>query len=122
MYEKKGYYNRKIYLFLQKKEMHAFLKNKKEAIRQICRMYGVKRLYIFGSVVSEKFGKDSDIDFLISFSDDLSIEDYTNNYFSLHYKLRDLLQREIDLVTERTLSNPYFIESINSSKELIYQS
>ncbi|MGB4204320.1 MAG: nucleotidyltransferase domain-containing protein [Bacteroidales bacterium] len=103
--------------------MQALLKNKKEAIQQICRMYGVKRLYAFGSVVSEEeFREDSDIDFLVSFSDDLSIEDYTNNYFTLHYKLRHLLQREIDLVTERALSNPYFIESINSSKRLIYES
>jgi len=102
--------------------MQALLKNKKEAIGQICRMYGVKRLYAFGSVMTDKFRNDSDIDFLISFSDDLSIDDYTNNYFSLHYKLRDLLQREIDLVTERTLSNPYFIESINATKELVYES
>ncbi|MDD2283829.1 MAG: nucleotidyltransferase domain-containing protein [Paludibacter sp.] len=102
--------------------MQNILENKKDAIRQICRMYGVKRLYAFGSVVSDKFRNDSDIDFLISFPDDLSVDDYTNNYFSLHYKLRDLLQREIDIVTERTLSNPYFIESINASKELIYKS
>jgi len=102
--------------------MQALIENKKDAIRQICSMYGVKRLYAFGSVVSDKFRNDSDVDFLISFADNLSIDDYTNNYFTLHYKLRELLKREIDLVTERTLSNPYFIESINSSKELIYES
>lgn len=81
----------------------------------------VKRLYAFGSVVSEKFRKDSDIDFLISFADNLSVEEYTNKYFSLHYRLRELFDREIDIVTERTLSNPYFIESINETKELIYE-
>ena len=58
---------------------------------------------------------------MISFVDNLSVEEYTNNYFELQYRLRDLLKREIDLVTERTLSNPYFIESINESKELIYE-
>ncbi len=102
--------------------MQALIENKKEAIRQICRMYGVKWLYAFGSVVSDKFRSDSDVDFLISFTDSLSIDDYTNNYFTLHYKLRELLQREVDLITERSLSNPYFIESINSSKVLIYES
>ena len=102
--------------------MQALIESKKEAIQQICRMYGVKRLYAFGSVVSDKFRNDSDVDFLISFTDNLSIDDYTNNYFTLHYKFQELLQREIDLVTERTLSNPYFIESINASKELIYES
>jgi len=102
--------------------MHALLKNKRVDIQQICRMYGVKSLYAFGSVVSGKFSNDSDVDFLISFEDDLSIEEYTQNYFALQYKLRDLLKREIDLVTERTLSNPYFIQSVNSTKELIYES
>ena len=58
---------------------------------------------------------------LISFSETLSIVEYTKNYFALHYKLSEIFHREVDIVTERTLSNPYFIESINSSKELIYQ-
>lgn len=81
----------------------------------------VQRLYAFGSVVSDHFREDSDIDFLIAFPNNLSIEEYTENYFALHYQLRALFHREIDIVTERTLSNPYFIESINETKELIYE-
>ena len=81
----------------------------------------VQRLYAFGSVVSDHFREDSDIDFLIAFPDNLAIEEYTENYFALHYQLRALFHREIDIVTERTLSNPYFIESINETKELIYE-
>jgi len=101
--------------------MQQILENRREDIKGICLNLKVKRLYAFGSVVSEKFRKDSDIDFLISFADNLSIEEYTNNYFSLHYRLRELFHREIDIVTERTLSNSYFIESINETKELIYE-
>ena len=101
--------------------MQQILENRREDIKGICQNLKVKRLYAFGSVVSEKFRKDSDIDFLISFADNLSIEEYTNNYFSLHYRLRELFHRKIDIVTERTLSNPYFIESINETKELIYE-
>ena len=71
--------------------------------------------------MTDKFTEKSDIDFLISFSDNLSIDEYTNNYFKLHYKLRELFDREIDIVAERTLSNPFFIESINETKELIYE-
>ncbi len=101
--------------------MHLILEKSKEDIRSICQTLKVKRLYAFGSVVSDKFTEKSDIDFLISFADNLTVEEYTNNYFSLHYKLRDLFNREIDIITERTLSNPYFIESINENKELIYE-
>lgn len=97
------------------------LEKKKEELIVICQALGIKRLYAFGSAVTEKFNDDSDIDFLISFSDKLSINEYTENYFTLHYKLRELFDREIDIVTERTLSNPYFIESVNESKKLIYE-
>ena len=76
---------------------------------------------VFGSVVTDKFNDDSDIDFLILFSEDLSVGEYTDNYFELHYKLREIFNREIEIVTEPTLSNPYFIESINESKQLIYE-
>ena len=101
--------------------MQNILKNKITELKNICMSLDVKRLYAFGSVVSDNFRDDSDIDFLISFAEYLSIEQYTDNYFALQYKLRELFQREIEIVTERTLSNPYFIESINETKELIYE-
>ena len=101
--------------------MQQILEKKREDLNAICQTLKVKKLYAFGSVVSENFREDSDIDFLFSFDDNLTIEEYTDNYFSLQYKLREIFHREIDLVTERTLSNPYFIESINETKELIYE-
>ncbi|MCK5825307.1 MAG: nucleotidyltransferase domain-containing protein [Ichthyobacteriaceae bacterium] len=42
---------------------------------------------IFGSAVFDKFNDKSDIDFLIKFSEELSSEQYSDNYFELHYKL-----------------------------------
>lgn len=101
--------------------MQQILEKRKKDIIAICKVLNIKRLYAFGSVVSENFRDDSDVDFLISFSDNLSVDEYTKNYFALHYKLRELFNREIDIVTEKTLSNPYFIESINESKQLIYE-
>ena len=101
--------------------MNAILDNKKDELIQLCQQLKIKRLYAFGSVVSGNFNDDSDIDFLISFSESLSHEEYADNYFALHYKLRELFNREIDIVTERTLSNPYFIESVNETKSLIYE-
>lgn len=101
--------------------MQQLIEKRKEELIAICQALNIKRLYAFGSVVSESFRDDSDIDFLISFDDNLTFDEYTKNYFILHYKLRELFKREIDIVTERTLSNPYLIESINESKQLIYE-
>ncbi|MBS9524993.1 nucleotidyltransferase domain-containing protein [Litoribacter ruber] len=83
----------------------------------------IKRLYAFGSAIDlDKFRDNSDIDFLISFEEELTPEEYSDNYFQLQYKLRNLFKRELDIVTERSLSNPYFIESINKHKILLYES
>ena len=101
--------------------MQQIIENKKDELISLCKFLKIQRMNVFGSVVTGNFDKDSDIDLLISFSDKLSIEEYTNNYFTLHYKLREIFNRDIDIVTELTLSNPYFIESINETKQLIYE-
>ena len=85
-------------------------------IKQIFARYGAKSAFLFGSNATNKNTKNSDVDFLFSFSEDLDYETYSNNYFSLLHELENLLQREVDLVAEKTLKNPYLIESINESK------
>ena len=92
-----------------------------DELTRICESLNIKRMNVFGSAVSGKFNEESDIDFLIKFSEELTGEQYAENYFKLHYKLREIFKREIDIITESTLSNPFFIESVNKSKELIYE-
>ncbi len=93
----------------------------KDTLIKICKELNIKRFYVFGSSLNETFSRESDVDVLISFDDSVSIEEYTENYFILHEKLEALFQRNIDVLTERTLSNPYLIESINKNKLLIYE-
>lgn len=90
-----------------------------DELKRLCNIYSVKSMYVFGSVCTDKFNDNSDIDILISF-DNLSIEQYTDNYFELHYKLEDLFGRKIDLLTDKSLSNPYFIKGLEQTKQLIY--
>jgi len=99
--------------------MQGFIKDKLDDLKKLCQDYDVKKMYVFGSVCTDKFNDNSDIDILISFKD-ISIEKYTDNYFELHYKLEKLFNRKIDLLTENSLSNPYFIESIEETKQLLY--
>jgi len=90
-----------------------------EKIKEYCKMYKVKELYAVGSVVSDKFSEKSDIDLLIIF-DNISIEEYTDNYFILHKLFRTIFNRKVDLITENSLENPFFIKSIENSKQLLY--
>jgi len=102
--------------------MNAIIEDNKEQLINYCKKYHVIRMFAFGSVTGDKFREESDIDLLISFSEKLSLEDYADNFFDLYYNLETLFNRKIDLLTERSLSNPYLIESINEQKQLVYES
>jgi predicted nucleotidyltransferase len=91
-------------------------------IRDLCKVLNVETLYLFGSILTQNFTKESDIDFLVTFKKSLSVEEYTNNFFELYNSLENILNCKIDLLTENMLSNPYFIEEINKNKQLVYES
>jgi predicted nucleotidyltransferase len=82
-------------------------------------MYNVKSLFAFGSVCTDKFNDQSDIDLLIAFNS-MDYGDYADSYFSIADKFEELFNRPVDLITDKSLSNPYFINSLNQSKTLIY--
>lgn len=90
-------------------------------ITQILKKNQVKRAYAFGSVCTERFGPNSDVDLLIAFEDGLDPVTYSENYFAIAEAIEELLQRRVDLVTESSLKNPYFIKILNQTKTPIYE-
>ena len=101
-------------------EMHNLIRHNEKSIKQLCLDHNVKALFAFGSVTTNEFKDESDVDFLVSFKP-MEIEDYADNYFNLVERFEDLLKRPVDLITENSLKNPYFIESINKTKSKIYE-
>ena len=83
-------------------------------------MYKIEKAYVFGSVATEGFNENSDIDFLVTFQPNLTPLEKGEMWWNLHDTLRNLFKREIDIVTENSLKNPYFIKELNETKELIY--
>ena len=96
--------------------MQPLIKDILPQIQQLMRRYGVERAYLFGSAASANMTVRSDVDFVIRFSADMDFKTYGDNYFNLLYALQDLLKREVELVAEETISNPYLLESINRNK------
>ena len=96
------------------------VQDKGEAVGQLCRQFRVRRLELFGSAVGDEFDpKTSDLDFLVDF-EDLKPEEYADTYFGLLEGLRDLFKRNVDLVMVSAVKNPYFLESIERSRTLLY--
>lgn len=90
-----------------------------DGIKRLCSIYAVAQLSVFGSVLTEKFNDDSDIDFLVRFNV-MPIENYADNYLQLSAALEELLGREIDLVEEKAIRNPVFRSNIDRTKVQIY--
>lgn len=76
--------------------------------------------YVFGSVITDKFNEQSYLDFLVNIQDDLDPVETGGHLWDLTYELEDLLKRSVDLLTERSLKNPYFIKQVNDTKFSIY--
>ena len=88
-------------------------------VRTLCKLHKVQRMFVFGSVLSERFQKDSDIDLIVDFQG-VDLYDYADNYFNLKESLENLFQREVDLLEDKAIKNPYLRQSIDSSKVLVY--
>ena len=92
--------------------------NKTELI-QLCINHNVKQLFLFGSILTERFDDKSDIDMLIQFST-IDLKDYFDNYMDLKEKLELLFNRQIDLVENQAIKNPIFRKVVDREKKLIY--
>ncbi|MEO6284715.1 MAG: nucleotidyltransferase domain-containing protein [Dyadobacter sp.] len=86
----------------------------------LCKTYKVKRLYAFGSVLTENFNDESDIDLIVDFFD-LEVENYADNYFDFKFGLQDVFERRVDLLEERGIRSSFLIAHLNLSKKLIYE-
>lgn len=101
------------------KKLNPIIYDKINVINQLCIIYKIETLYIFGSATNNKFSNKSDLDFLVTFGD-VPIIDYADYFFDFMHELETLFNRKIDLITEQSLTNPYLIKSINNNKQLIY--
>ncbi len=97
------------------KYIDSYMKN----ITALCDKYKVAKLFVFGSVLTDKFNEKSDIDFLVDFKKD-KVDDYFNNYFDFKYSLEDVFGRKVDLLEDQAIKNPYLRKNIDATKMLIY--
>ncbi len=92
-----------------------------DQIKRLCSLYKVKALFAFGSVTSDKFRPESDIDFVVVIEEKDPIS-YSDSYFNFKFQLEQLLHRQIDLLEQKSIRNPYLKEQIDKTKVLIYGS
>ena len=90
------------------------------SLRRLCRDFRVRRLEIFGSAAAGAFDPAcSDLDFLVEF-EPLQPGPYAHFFFGFKEALEELFERPVDLVVTAAIRNPYFLESVERSKALLY--
>ncbi|WP_067049939.1 nucleotidyltransferase family protein [Methanofollis ethanolicus] len=89
-----------------------------DAIRVICRKHHIRKLSLFGSVLRDDFGPESDIDLLVEFD-----EGHIPGFFRLHEIAEELSRafggKTIDLLTPQDLSR-YFRDDVVAAAEVCY--
>jgi predicted nucleotidyltransferase len=86
----------------------------------LCRRCNVRRLDLFGSAATGRFeSARSDLDFLVIF-EPLAPAAYADAYFGLREGLERLFGRDIDLVTEASLANPYFRYQVEAERRNLF--
>lgn len=89
-------------------------------LEALCRRYNVKRLELFGSEASGQARPgESDLDFLVEFSE-LPPGGYADAYFGLRESLEALYGRPVDLVVPSAIRNPFFLQSVEQTRSLLY--
>jgi predicted nucleotidyltransferase len=94
--------------------------NNREKLFELCEKHKVKELYLFGSILTNRFLDSSDIDILVQFND-IELDLYLDNYMDFKEQLEALFNRRIDLVENQAIRNPIFRRVVDREKQLIYE-
>jgi len=96
------------------------LEERRPAVEELCRRFAVRRLEVFGSAVTGDFDPaTSDVDFLVSFHE-TGPSGHADAYFGLLEGLQRVFERKVDLAVISAVKNPYFLQSIERSRTLLY--
>ena len=87
-----------------------------EQIADFCRRHGVKRLLLYGSVLRDDFGPDSDVDVLVEFHPGRTAGLF--GFGQMIIELREIIGREVDLRTPHDLSRYFRAEVLRTARLL----
>lgn len=99
--------------------MSDLLLDNREKIAELCRVYGVRRLEVFGSAATGTFDEErSDIDLIVDFADETP--GLARRFVALAEELEALFGRKVDVLVDKSFRNPYFRASVNRSRTVVY--
>ena len=103
--------------------MNPIVSERRQDLARLCEEHRVARLDIFGSAVTGEFDPEtSDLDFLVTFHESAAAEgkDAFDKQIGLRDALEGLFGRKVDVVPERSITNPYFRANVEDTRDPVY--
>jgi predicted nucleotidyltransferase len=91
-----------------------------ESIEKLCAQHYVSSLSVFGSVLTDSFNEETDIDLAVNF-EGVPLLDYFNNFMSFKESLETLLGRKVDLIENKAVRNPIFRKILDRDMRIVYE-
>lgn len=89
----------------------------------LCKKYKVEKLYLFGSILTDRFNDESDVDFSVEFDKEeinKNKMDWADLFFDFLHEMENLLGRKVDMVFDNHITNKIFRKELDNTKRLIY--
>jgi len=90
-----------------------------DTIGLLCAKHHVHEMYVFGSVLTDSFNSESDIDLVVRFGQ-VPPAEYFNNYMDLKEGLEALFNRKVDLIEDKAVKNPIFRRVLDREMKIVY--
>ena len=101
--------------------MNPIVAERRQDLARLCEEHSVARLDVFGSAVTGEFDPEtSDLDFLVTFQEAAAGKDAFDKQIGLQDALAALFGRKVDLIPERSITNPYFRANVEDTREPVY--
>jgi predicted nucleotidyltransferase len=101
--------------------MISLIEEHRVEIEALCHQYGVLRLDLFGSAATGTFNEaTSGLDYIATFADTQK-PGYAKRYLHFAEALEALFGLSVDLVTDRSIRNPYFREEVDATRQPDYR-
>ncbi|MFQ5751726.1 MAG: nucleotidyltransferase family protein [bacterium] len=89
-----------------------------EKLTDFCRIWKITEMALFGSVLQQNFGPNSDIDILVTFARDTHYSLF--DLARMQIELSEIFGREVDLVEKASIRNPFRRNHILNNLEIIH--
>lgn len=89
-----------------------------QEVENLCKKWGITELALFGSILRDDFGPESDIDVLVEFAPNVSLSSF--DFLEIQDELSQLFGRKVDLVEKQGMRNPFRRREILRSFRVIF--